>query len=280
MAGAIASFTAMAISGREIQLVLDSFELMFWRSLVGFIVIGAIVLWQARKLASVYSVIRMAQPGLHLWRNVFHFTGQNLWFYGLTAIPLAQLIALEFTSPIWVALLAPLILREKLTRKTLLAVLTGFVGVLLVAQPGVHPLGPGHAAGLFCAIAFAMNLLLTKLILRHDSVLCILFWMTLLQMLFGLALAQLGGFTWPPLTLAPWLLVVGLAGLSAHLCLSSALGHAPATTVAPLEFLRLPILALVGAWLYAEGFDLMVLAGAAVIFLANWMNLRPRRTVA
>lgn len=273
MVGAILSFTVMAIAGRAIQVELDSFELMFWRSLIGFVIVAAIVLARPVRLRPTY-------PGLHLARNIFHFAGQNLWFYGIMILPLSQLVALEFTMPIWIVLLAPLVLGEHLTRRRLGYAALGFAGVLIVAQPGVQPLGAGHLAGILCAVGFAMNALLTKRIMRHDSILCVLFWMTASQTLFGFSLAQWGGFTWPTPAIWGWLAVVGLTGLSAHYALSSALGLAPAATVAPMEFFRLPVIALVGVWLYAEVLDPFVFAGAAVIFLANWMNIRDGRVVA
>jgi len=188
MCGAIASFTLMAISGREIQAELNSFELMFWRSLIGFAIIGTLVLSLHGR--AVWPAIRPTRPRLHLARNIFHFAGQNLWFYGIMAIPLSQLVALEFTSPIWVAVLAPLVVGEVFTRRRLWVAALGFAGILIVAQPGVQPLSSGHLAGILCAVAFAMNLLLTKRIMRHDKVLCVLFWMTASQTLFGLALAM------------------------------------------------------------------------------------------
>lgn len=271
MCGAIASFTLMAVAGRAVLIELNTFELMFWRSLVGFLIVLPVVMVSARALSQVAS----RQPGLHLGRNVFHFAGQNLWFYGVAMIPLAQLVALEFTMPIWVVLLAPLVLGEALTRRRLGLALMGFAGVLIVAQPGVAPLGAGHLAGILAAIGFAMNVMLTKRIMRHDGVLCVLFWMTLLQTLFGLAFSFIGGFTWPSVAILPWLAVAGITGLTAHYSLTSALGLAPASVVAPMEFARLPIIALVAVWLYAEALDLLVFLGAAVIFVANYLNLRP-----
>lgn len=275
MCGAIASFTAMAVAGRAIQQELDSFELMFWRSLIGFGIVFAVVLITLRKADHGFAtIIKPTSPMLHLTRNLFHFAGQNLWFYGIMVIPLSQLVALEFTMPIWVALLAPLVLGERFTMRRLFVALLGFAGILIVAQPGVQPVTSGHLAGMLCAIGFAMNVMLTKRIMRADSVICVLFWMTLSQTLFGLVLAQWGGFTWPSPAIWGWLVVVGLTGLSAHYALSSALGLAPASTVAPMEFLRLPVIALVGVWLYAEALEPLVFVGAAVILLANWVNLR------
>lgn len=270
MTGAIASFTAMAVAGRAVQAELNTFELMFWRSLIGLVIVVTVISSTPRGLRQVGTRV----PGLHLARNLFHFAGQNLWFYGIMVIPMAQLVALEFTLPIWVVLLAPLLLGETLTRRKLMVALVGFVGVLLIAQPGIQPLNSGHLAGMLAAVGFALNIMLTKRIMRYDGVLCVLFWMTLLQTVFGLVLSQIGGFTWPSLALAPWLLVIGVTGLSAHFALTSALGHAPASIVAPMEFARLPIIALAGFWLYDEALDPLVLIGAAIILSANSFNLR------
>jgi len=273
MGGAILSFTLMAVAGRAVQVELTSFQLMFWRSLIGLAIVLSVIRWQG----PVAPAIRTDRPGLHLTRNVFHFAGQNLWFYGLMAIPLAQLVALEFTMPIWVALLAPLVLGERLTRRRLAVAGLGFVGVLIVAQPGVQPVGAGHLAGLLSAVGFALNLLFTRMIMRRDGVLCVLFWMTLTQAGLGLALSFWGGFTWPSAGLVPWLVVVAVTGLSAHWCLTTALGLAPAATVAPMEFARLPFIALVAVLLYGEALDPFVFLGAVVIFWANWLNIGRRR---
>jgi len=268
MTGAIASFTLMAVSGRVVQAELNTFELMFWRSLIGLVIVVAILSATPRGLRQITTRV----PGLHLARNLFHFAGQNLWFYGIMVIPMAQLVALEFTLPIWVVLLAPLLLGEVLTRRKLMVALAGFGGVLLIAQPGIQPLHLGHLAGILAAMCFALNMMLTKRIMRHDGVLCVLFWMTLSQTVFGLVLSLIGGFTWPSLALVPWLLAIGVTGLSAHFSLTSALGHAPASIVAPMEFARLPIIALVGFWLYAEALDPLVFIGAAIILSANSFN--------
>ena len=272
MGGAITSFVLMAVAGRAVLLELNTFELMFWRSMIGFVIVVGLI----RVRHGNFLVVRSAHPGLHLTRNGFHFVGQNLWFFGLASIPLSQLVALEFTSPIWVVLLAPLFLGEALTRVRLLVALLGFVGVLVVAQPGVNALTLGHLAGILAAIGFAMNLIFTRKIMLHDAVLCVLFWMTLTQGVMALVLALAWGFTWPSLALLPWLALVAVTGLSAHFSLTSALGLAPAVMVAPMEFARLPIIAFVGVWLYAEPLDPLVFVGAAIIFAANFINLRAR----
>ena len=113
MMGAVVSFVAMAVAGRAIQVEMNTFELMLYRSAIGFAVVAGAALAQ-RRAASPRSAAR--HLGLHLKRNLFHYTGQNLWFFAVALIPLSQLVALEFTNPIWVALLAPFLLGERLTR--------------------------------------------------------------------------------------------------------------------------------------------------------------------
>lgn len=269
MTGAIVSFTLMAVAGRELQAELSTFELMAWRSAVGLAIVVPLVALSARGFGQLATAV----PGLHLRRNLVHFAGQNLWFWGLTVIPMAELVALEFTSPVWVVLLAPLFLGERFTaRKAAVAVL-GFAGVLIVARPGVSPLGWGHAAGLASALGFALNAIYTRRIMGHDSVLCVLFWMTASQFAMGAALGAPGGLAMPSPAMLPWLAIVGLTGITAHFALTSALSHAPATLVAPMEFLRLPVIALVAASVYGEEVEAAVFLGGAAILAANLVNL-------
>jgi drug/metabolite transporter (DMT)-like permease len=270
MMGAVLSFVAMAVAGREVQVEMNTFELMLYRSAIGFFAV-VLILWQSR---DGFAQVRSVRPWLHIKRNLFHYTGQNLWFYAVMVIPLSELVALEFTNPIWVALLAPFLLGESLTRSRIAGALLGFLGVLVVAQPGATTLGPGHAAALVAAVFFALNTIYTKRIMRDDSVLCVMFWMTLLQGLASLLLSLPGGIPAPSAATLPWLLVVGVTGLSAHYALTSALGHAPASIVAPMEFVRLPLIALVGMWLYAEPLRPAIFAGAALIIAGNLLNLR------
>jgi drug/metabolite transporter (DMT)-like permease len=273
MMGAVASFVLMAIAGREIQVEMNTFELMLYRSVIGLAMVLLLLGLSRRGFAQLAT----RAPALHVRRNLWHFAGQNFWFYGVATIPLSQLVALEFTNPLRVAILAPLMLGERLTRLQILAVALGFVGILVVARPGVAPLEAGHAAGLLAALGFAMTTLYTKRIMTIDTVLCVLFWMTAAQTAMSLVLALPGGIPLPSAAIVPWLVVVGVTGLTAHFALTSALGHAPASTVAPMEFIRLPVIAMVGMWLYAEPLSLAVFAGALLIIGANLLNMRAAR---
>ncbi|MEO1330058.1 MAG: DMT family transporter, partial [Pseudomonadota bacterium] len=191
---------------------------------------------------------------------------------------LAQVFALEFTTPIWVALLGPLLIGERFTTWRCLAAVLGFAGVLAVAQPGVGEFGVGQAVALAAAIGFAGNVLATKQLSKTETTLSILFWMTASQgAMAAVCDAAASGaemLPWPSAENWLWLVIVGFCGLAAHFSIASALRHADATVVAPMDFFRLPLIAAVGAALYAEPLDPLVFAGGAVIFLGNFLNIR------
>lgn len=270
MSGSIASFSLMAIAGKQIGHQLDSFEIMTARSAIGFCLVLLLAAATGR-----LSEITADRLGGHLLRNLIHFTGQNLWFWALTMIPLAQLFALEFTQPIWVILLSPLLLGEHLTRVRALSALLGFIGVIIVARPDLGHLDLGLLAAAGSALFFAATNIATKKLTKGQSIIAILFWLTLMQFGFGLAASLIDGVIHlPTLATLPWLVVIGFCGLTAHYALTSALSLAPASYVIPLDFLRLPLIAVVGAVLYAEPLDPFVFAGAVVIFCGIWLNVR------
>ena len=269
MIGAILAFTSMAIAGRAVSLELDTFEIMLFRSITGFIVVLI-----AAKVCGTLHQINRQQLGLHGLRNLAHFTGQNLWFFALPIIPLTQLFALEFTGPIWVILLAPLVLGEKITRIGALAAVLGAIGVLIVTRPFEAEITLGTLAAGCAAIGFAFTAIFTRKLTRTQSITCIMFWLTGMQAIFGLIGAGYDGDIALPSTDAlPWIILIGFAGLIAHFCLTTALSLAPASIVMPIDFVRLPVIAFVGAAFYMEPLDPWVFIGAAVIFGANYMNL-------
>jgi drug/metabolite transporter (DMT)-like permease len=271
MCGSIAGFCALAVAGREISPALDTFEMMLYRSLIGFLCVVAYTTY-----AGCWRDVSVRRLDLQLLRNLIHFAGQNLWLYALFLIPMAQLFALEFTAPIMVALLAPFLLSEPLTRTRLFAAVLGFVGILIVARPfDAAGLSLGLGVALLAAVSFAGTAIATKRLTRIVPVICILFWLTAMQSALGLISAGWdGAIALPSLRVLPWVFLMGVAGIVAHLGLTKALSLAPATIVTPIDFLRLPIIAAVGALFYHEPLDRWVLIGGAVIFAANWINLR------
>lgn len=269
MIGAIVSFTSMAIAGRQVSFALDTFEIMTYRSLLGIAIVCSIAY-----ATGTWRQINTQQLGLHAVRNLSHFIGQNLWFFALTMIPLAQVFALEFTTPIWVLLLSPLVLGERLTRVGLIAALIGFIGVLIVTRPGSAPISAGLIAGALCAIGFAFSAIFTRRLTRTQTITCILFYLTVMQAVFGLICAGYDGdIALPTAATLPWLVVIGCAGLFGHFCLTTALSLAPASIVMPIDFARLPTVAILGALIYGEQLDPFIFLGAALIFGGNYLNI-------
>ena len=269
MIGAILSFSAMAIAGREASLSLDTFEIMMYRSFVGVIVVAAAITVLRRW--HMVSTKRLAQHGL---RNMAHFTGQNLWFYAVSVIPLAQVFALEFTSPIWVILLAPLLLGEKLTRMRGIAVTLGFIGILIVARPSPATFNIGLACAAGSAIFFALTNIATKRLTRNESIWSIMFWLTTMQLIMGIIFAGWDfDITLPDEQSLPFILIIGCAGLSAHFCITNALSLAPAALVVPIDFARLPFIALLGWLIYGESVEIWLFVGAALILAGNFINI-------
>ncbi|SLN73276.1 Riboflavin transporter [Pseudooceanicola marinus] len=270
MSGAVASFLTMAFAGRALSSSLDTFEIMTWRSVTGVIIMVAVI-----SLRGDWGLIDTRRMGLHIGRNIAHFTGQNLWFFAVAVIPVAQVFALEFTSPLWVLVLSPLVLGERLAPMRVLAAGLGFIGILVVTRPGAESLSPGILAAGCAAIAFAITMVTTKRLTRDVPTLSIIFWMTVTQTVFGFLC---GGydldFAFPTLDTLPLLVLVGCCGLFAHFCVTTALSFAPATVVVPIDFTRLPLAAILGAIFVNEPFDLWVLAGAAIIFAGNYLNIR------
>ena len=270
MIGAIFSFTSMAIAGREISTSLDTFEIMLYRSIIGFVIV--IVVAYA---AGTMKEVNFKRFSTHIVRNIFHFTGQNLWFFALPLIPLAQLFALEFTSPIWVLLLASIFLGEKLTRRKVFLAALGFIGVLIVAQPEIGTLNIGILAAAAAAIGFAGAAIMTRKLTDTDSLTKILFFLTGLQIVFGLICAGYDRDIALPNSLnLPWIILIGAAGIMAHLCLTKSLSMAPASVVMPIDFARLPLIAILAVIFYDEALDKFIILGAALILLSNYINLR------
>ena len=273
MIGAMFSFSLMAVSGRELATNLNTFEIMLFRSIIGFLIVLAIGYF-AKTLAE----IKRDRLGLHLFRNLAHFLGQNLWFLAVASIPFSQLFALEFSTPVWVALLAPLFLGEVLTKQRVLAVILGFAGVLIVARPDINQFDFAIVAAVACAICFAGSMMATKSLTSDQSITCILFWLTLMQLAMGLvATVFTGTITFPEGINIFWIVIVGIGGLTAHFCITNALALAPAIVVIPLDFMRLPLISVIGFLAYGETFELPILVGAGVIFIAILLNLKAEK---
>jgi drug/metabolite transporter (DMT)-like permease len=271
MALSMFSFIGMSVGSREMALAdLSIRQVLFFRALVGFFVILAV------GRALLPEVRRMQQVKLHVLRNIVHFTAQYFWTIGVVMLPLASVFALEFTMPIWVAFFAWAFLGEKLTRARLLATIGGFIGVLVIVRPGVAMIDPAAGLVLIAAAGYGLSLILVKRLTGHCSPGAIVVWMILIQLPLGLIAALTD---WRPVHLdaVPWMLVAGIGALAAHYCQAQALKRLEASVVMPIDFLRVPMAAIVGYSLYGEAIDIWVLLGGAIIILSNFQAMMSER---
>jgi drug/metabolite transporter (DMT)-like permease len=268
MVGWLSAMVVMAVAGRAATQTLHVFQIMELRSLLGFA-----LLWPLIHASGGLRTLRSARIGQQVARNAVHYAAQFGWFFALTLIPIAQVVAIEFTMPIWTALLAVFFLGERLGPARVFAVVLGVVGVAVIVRPGVDHVDPGQVIALAAAVGFAISVILVKSLTRTDSVVTIIWWMLVVQSVIGAIPAALVWRT-PTAAVWPWIVVIAICGTYSHFCMTQALRHAEATMIVPMDFLRVPLSA-VAAWLvYGERIDAFTIGGAALILFANLLNLR------
>jgi drug/metabolite transporter (DMT)-like permease len=271
MVGALLSFSVMAVSVRDLSRHgLSIFEILAIRS-GGALLILLILLLVRPELRPLARPRRMR---LNLLRNTVHYASQFAWALSLTMLPLAMVFALEFTMPAWTALLAVWILHEKMTPSRLGVVVLGLVGVLVILRPGIASFNPAAFLVLMAAFGYAITMITTKQLTATESTFGIIFWMAVIQLPLSLIGSDPAVFFHMNLRHLVPALCLGLAGLSSHYCLSNAFRAGDATLVVPLDFMRIPLIAVVGWALYDERLDIFVLLGALIIIAGVLWNLR------
>ena len=271
MIGALLSFSVMAVSIRELSRGgLSIFEILAIRSGVALLVLLFLLL--VRKDLRPHA--RPRRMGLNLFRNVVHYASQFSWALSLTMLPLAMVFALEFTMPAWTALLAVWFLHERLTPSRLGVVVLGLVGVLVILRPGIADFNPAAILVLLAAFGYAITMITTKQLTVTETNFGIIFWMAVIQ--FPLSLIGSDPAVFMHLETRHILpaMGVGIAGLTSHFCLSNAFRSGDATLVVPLDFMRIPLIAVVGWAFYGEQLDIFVLLGALIIVAGVLWNLR------
>jgi drug/metabolite transporter (DMT)-like permease len=270
MLGAVFSFALMAIAVRELQRHMGSFEIVLLRSL------GMLAITLAMLPRAGVAAIRTTRFQLHLWRNLIHFLGQVLWVYSIGALALATVFAIEFTMPVWTAILAALFLGERLTQPRLVQLGLGLVGVLIILRPGAGSFHPAALAMILGSLCYASSFIFTKRLTSTDNALAVLFWMSVVQTPISLV-AAIPDWVTPVLADAPWIAGIGAGAFTAHYCMTQAMRLVDAMVVVPIDFIRLPLIAVVGALAYGEAFDPLVIAGAAIIFAGTYYSLSRER---
>lgn len=268
MGGWLTAMLTMAVAGREAVSQLGAFQVMELRAIIGMALLYPLV-----RANGGFAGMKTTHPWRHFWRNTVHYGAQFGWLLAITMIPLAQVISIEFTMPIWTALLAVFFLGEKMNSWKIAAVLLGLIGVWIIVRPSADGVEAGQIISLAAAIGFSISVIFVKALTRLDSVVRILFWMLLIQGIIGLAPALL---FWKPIpaNMWGWILLVSICGTFSHYCMARAMTFADATVVVPMDFLRVPLTALLGWLVYSEAIDFYTVVGAALILSGNMLNLR------
>jgi len=266
MSCAVLAFSFMAVAAREPLRHMGAFEILFLRTLATTLLVGAAV---AR---AGTATLRTRLFRFHLARALLHLGGQYCWIYAIGALTLATVFAIEFTMPVWVALLATAFLGERMNRGRVVMLVLGLAGIAIIVRPDLGGLHPAALVMVLGSMFYAGNMVMTKRISTTDSPLAVLFWMSLTQLPLTFATAAPQWVTPGPVDVF-WAAVIGSGSFVAHYSMTRAMKLGDATLVVPIDFLRLPLIAVVGAVFYGEPLQAATFVGAAVIFAGTYYSL-------
>ena len=273
-------FVAVTVLVRLLGSDMPAVQAAFIRYLIGVLLLLP-VLWRMRSRGFGLRAASLPWYGL---RGVVHGVAVMLWFYAMARIPLAEVTAIGFSTPVFTALGAVLIFGEQVRARRMLAIAVGFVGTLVILRPGFNEIGPGSLAQLVAAFFFASSFLLAKRMTRTESSADIL---VMLSLFCTLALLPGALYSWraPTWVEIGWLALVAVFATAGHYAITRAIAAAPLTVTQPLSFLQLIWAVLIGYWMFDEVPDSWVISGgliivAAVSYLTHREALAARRQQA
>jgi drug/metabolite transporter (DMT)-like permease len=269
MAGWLALMLIVAVAGREATRELNVFQIMEVRSILGFFMLYPLI-----RINGGLAAMKTSRPLQHIGRNLIHYAAQLGWFFALTLIPLAQVVSIEFTMPIWTAILAASFLGDRMTVWKISAIVLGVAGVIVIVRPATGEINPGQMIALGAAVGFGISVAMMKSLTRTETTLTIIFWMLVIQAAAGF-FPSLYVWTWPSAYAWGWIVVIAFCGTFSHFCMARAMLYADATVVVPMDFLRVPLTAAAGWLIYSERLDIFTELGAALILTGNLLNLKP-----
>ena len=268
-------FVAVTVLVRHLGTDMPAVQAAFIRYLIGLVLVLPLM-WRMR-----WRGIRPGSFKLYFYRGIVHGAGVMLWFFAMARIPLAEVTAIGFSTPVFTALGAILIFHEKVRLRRMLAIFAGFVGTLVILRPGFQTIEAGSLAQLIAAFCFAGSFLFAKRMTRSENSGDIL---VMLTIFCTLALLPGAIYYWrePTWTEIGWLALVAVFATTGHYALTRAIAHAPLTVTQPLSFLQLVWAIIFGYWLFDEVPDTWVIAGAlmivgAISYLAHREAVAARR---
>jgi len=201
---------------------------------------------------------------LYAARGLVHGGGVMLWFFAMARVPIAEVTAIGYTSPIFVTIGAALFLGEKLQVRRIMAVLAALTGALIILRPGFAEISVGQLAQLTAAPLFAASFILAKKLTEDDDPAMIVL---MLSVFCTLVLLPGAIYQWrtPTAEEVFWLAMTAVFATLGHYTLTRAFRAAPITVTQPIGFLQLVWAALIGLVAFGEALDPFVFLGAAVI---------------
>ena len=267
------AFGLMAIFIRLASASMPTWEVAFFRTFFGFLILLALLSWpmrsQARPLRAFAASVRTRQLPRYVVRCAIGVGAMFCGFWAIAHLPLAQAISLNYSSPIFVTIAAILMLGERVRMRRWAAVVVGFIGVLVIVRPYSQAFSAGTLVAVASAVLSALVAVQIKQLSAIDDADTIVFWTYLL---------------WVPMTLVPtllvwrtpqgvtwlWLALAGLLGTAGQLLWTRALKLGEVSALTPISFLQLPVVTFAGWLLFDETVDVPTLAGAGIILASTF----------
>ncbi|MGB1494175.1 MAG: DMT family transporter [Paracoccaceae bacterium] len=256
------AFSIMHGLVRFVSEVLPPFQIAFFRNIFGLAFLLPLL------MRSRFAILRTKQIGLHALRGVINMAAMLMFFTALAISPIAKVTALGFTAPIFMAILAVLVLGERFRIYRWSAIFLGFVGMLIILRPGLVAIDTGALLVIGSAALWAVAMIIIKIQSRTESSLTIVAYMGIFLGVFSIAPAV---WVWQPFGLQTlgFMVLIGLFGSIAQMAISESLKETDSTALMPFDFLKLIWTAMIGVWFFSEIPDIYTWVGATVIFLSG-----------
>jgi drug/metabolite transporter (DMT)-like permease len=238
-------------------------------------------------LIPMWPAVRAARLDRKTWglfglRGLAHSVAVILWFFSMTRIPIADVTALNYLNPIYVMLLAVVLLKERLGPWRIASVGVAFLGTLVIVRPGFREIDIGHIAMLFTAVAMAGSYFLAKILTGHAKPQVVVF---MLSVIVPIVLLPYAIIVWVPIGWEQlgWLLLTAVFATAGHYTMTLAFAAAPLTVTQPVTFLQLVWATLLGVLVFGEPADAFVMLGGAMIIasisVVTWREARRKKPV-
>ncbi len=264
MIAAAGALTAMAICIRYLP-TYSVLLMIFLRNVINLVLMTPSMVRQGK------AIFRTERLGTHAIRNAFLYSGNVAWFFGVTKISLADVAALQFTSPLFTAIIAAALLGERIGGHRMVAILVGFAGALIIIRPGIIPLNIGTLSILLAAFLYSCAHVVTKLLSNTESGSTVVFYMSVTILIYS---AIPAAFVWqtPAWADMPAMIGLGITGYATHYCITRSLAVGDASFVIVFDFMRLPFSVALGWILFTEVLDAWTAAGALIIFATGYYS--------